>query len=157
MNKPSCLSLVSNATLYEDPAKIGEAVDRLRAQANTLDNEELSHASLLPFRHVMPNRTHFAESGDSGRSRREHTLLGSPTTPKPSIFVQMPRSPRKESWLPAPPYYGQMTLGSMVAVKPPLIVVPGMKVMVLPALMAMEVPSTSRLGPRVMDVPASKT
>jgi TnpA family transposase len=61
MNKASCLSLVSNAILYWNTIKINEIVESLRAQGEDIDKETLSHISLLPFRHVIPNGTYFIE------------------------------------------------------------------------------------------------
>lgn len=61
MNKASCLSLVSNAILYWNTLKITDIVDTLRAQGEAIDDETLSHISLLPFRHVIPNGTYFIE------------------------------------------------------------------------------------------------
>jgi TnpA family transposase len=61
MNKASCLSLVSNAILYWNTIKINEIVEHLRAQGEDIDKETLSHISLLPFRHVVPNGTYFIE------------------------------------------------------------------------------------------------
>jgi TnpA family transposase len=61
MNKASCLSLVSNAILYWNTIKINEIVEKLRSQGEDIDQETLSHISLLPFRHVVPNGTYFIE------------------------------------------------------------------------------------------------
>lgn len=61
MNKASCLSLVSNAVLYWNTAKMGGIVARLRAQGETITDEDLSHVSLLPYKHVMPSGTYFNE------------------------------------------------------------------------------------------------
>jgi TnpA family transposase len=61
MNKASCLSLVSNAILYWNTIKINEIVENLRSQGENIDKETLSHISLLPFRHVVPNGTYFIE------------------------------------------------------------------------------------------------
>ena len=61
MNKASCLSLVSNAILYWNTIKINEIVENLRSQGEDIDKETLSHISLLPFRHVVPNGTYFIE------------------------------------------------------------------------------------------------
>lgn len=61
MNKASCLSLVSNAILYWNTIKINEIVGSLRANNEEVDNETLSHISLLPFKHVLPNGTYFIE------------------------------------------------------------------------------------------------
>jgi len=59
MNKASCLSLVSNAILYWNTIKINEIVESLRRQGEVIDDEMLSHISLLPYRHVIPNGTYF--------------------------------------------------------------------------------------------------
>jgi TnpA family transposase len=59
MNKASCLSLVSNAILYWNTIKINDIVQTLRQQGEVIDDETLSHVSLLPFRHVIPNGTYF--------------------------------------------------------------------------------------------------
>ena len=61
MNKASCLSLVSNAILYWNTIKINEIVENLRSQGEDIDKETLSHISLLPFKHVVPNGTYFIE------------------------------------------------------------------------------------------------
>ncbi len=61
MNKASCLSLVSNAILYWNTIKINEIVESLRAQGEVIEDETLSHISLLPFRHVVPNGTYFID------------------------------------------------------------------------------------------------
>lgn len=61
MNKASCLSLVSNAILYWNTIKINDIVENLRAQGEEVDKETLSHISLLPFRHVVPNGTYFID------------------------------------------------------------------------------------------------
>jgi Tn3 transposase DDE domain len=60
-NKASCLSLVSNAILYWNTLKITEIVENLRSQGAEIDKETLSHISLLPFKHVVPNGTYFIE------------------------------------------------------------------------------------------------
>jgi TnpA family transposase len=61
MNKASCLSLVSNAILYWNTIKINDIVENLRAQGEDIDKDTLSHISLLPFKHVVPNGTYFIE------------------------------------------------------------------------------------------------
>jgi TnpA family transposase len=61
MNKASCLSLVSNAILYWNTIKINGIVENLRSQGVEIDKETLSHISLLPFKHVVPNGTYFIE------------------------------------------------------------------------------------------------
>ena len=59
MNKASCLSLVSNAVLYWNTLKINDIVEELRSQGEVVDDETLSHISLLPFRHLVPHGTYF--------------------------------------------------------------------------------------------------
>lgn len=61
MNKASCLSLVSNAILYWNTLKIDSIIQNLRHQGEEIDDETLSHSSLLPFKHVLPNGTYFIE------------------------------------------------------------------------------------------------
>ena len=61
MNKASCLSLVSNAILYWNTIQIDSIVENLRQQGEHIDSETLSHISLLPFKHVIPNGTYFIE------------------------------------------------------------------------------------------------
>ena len=61
MNKASCLSLVSNAILYWNTVKIDNIVTNLRLQGEDIDDETLSHISLLPFKHVLPNGAYFIE------------------------------------------------------------------------------------------------
>lgn len=59
--KASCLSLASNEILYWNAIKINEIVENLLSQEEYIDQETLSHISLLPFRHVVPNGTYFTE------------------------------------------------------------------------------------------------
>jgi TnpA family transposase len=61
MNKASCLSLVSNAILYWNTIKINGIIESLRHQGEIIENETLSHISLLPFKHVLPNGTYFID------------------------------------------------------------------------------------------------
>jgi hypothetical protein len=61
MNKASCLSLLSNAILYWNTLKIDSIIQNLRRQGEEIDDETLSHISLLPFKHGLPNGTYFIE------------------------------------------------------------------------------------------------
>jgi TnpA family transposase len=61
MNKASCLSLVSNAILLWNTIKINEILEKLKAQGEIIEDETLSHISLLPFKHVLPNGTYFID------------------------------------------------------------------------------------------------
>ena len=61
MNKASCLSLVSNAVLYWNTMKIGSIVENLRKQGEIIEDKTLSHISLLPYKHILPNGTYFID------------------------------------------------------------------------------------------------
>ncbi|MCH9697456.1 MAG: Tn3 family transposase [Gammaproteobacteria bacterium] len=61
MNKASSLSLVSNAVLYWNTLKIDGIIESLRQQGEVIDDEALSHISLLPYKHVLPNGTYFVD------------------------------------------------------------------------------------------------
>ncbi|KAA3654992.1 MAG: Tn3 family transposase, partial [Chloroflexi bacterium] len=61
MNKASSLSLVSNAILYWNTIKIEKIVASLRQQGEKIDDDTLSHISLLPYKHVLPNGTYFID------------------------------------------------------------------------------------------------
>lgn len=62
MNKASCLSLVSNAILYWNTLKINDIIENLRDQGEEVSNETLSHISLLPYKHVVPNGAYFVDN-----------------------------------------------------------------------------------------------
>jgi TnpA family transposase len=64
MNKASCLSLVSNAILFWNTIKIDGILERLKSQGEKVEMETLSHISLLPFKHVLPNGTYFIEEDE---------------------------------------------------------------------------------------------
>lgn len=66
MNKASSLSFVSNAILYWNTIKINDVVEQLRQQGEDIDDETLSHISLLPYKHVLPNGTYFIEDEGKG-------------------------------------------------------------------------------------------
>jgi len=59
MNKASCLSLVSNAILYWNTVQISKIVEQLRAQGQKVSNSDLSHISLLLYKHVIPMGSYF--------------------------------------------------------------------------------------------------
>jgi len=67
MNKASCLSLVSNAILMWNTVQIDKILSSLEAQGETIKQETLSHVSLLPFKHVLPNGTYFIEEEKNGK------------------------------------------------------------------------------------------
>jgi TnpA family transposase len=61
MNKASCLSFVSNSILYWNTIKINDILESLRQQGEIIEDETVSHISLLPYKHVRPNGTYFIE------------------------------------------------------------------------------------------------
>ncbi len=61
MNKSSSLSLVSNAILMWNTLRIDEIIKLLEEQNIEVSEETLSHISLLPFKHVLPNGTYFID------------------------------------------------------------------------------------------------
>lgn len=62
MNKASCLSLVSNAVLLWNTVNMEQIIKALKANGETIDEETLSHISLLPYKHVIPMGTYFVEA-----------------------------------------------------------------------------------------------
>ena len=60
-NKSSCLSLVSNAILMWNTIKIDGIIKQLEAHGEVISDETLSHISLLPYKHVLPNGTYFID------------------------------------------------------------------------------------------------
>jgi TnpA family transposase len=64
MNKASSLSLVSNAILYWNTSRIQNIVEDLRKQGEQVEDKTLSHISLLPYKHVLPNGTYFNDVED---------------------------------------------------------------------------------------------
>lgn len=66
MNKASSLSFVSNAILCWNTIKINDVVEQLRQQGEDIDDKTLSHISLLPYKHVLPNGTYFIEDEGKG-------------------------------------------------------------------------------------------
>jgi hypothetical protein len=76
MNKASCLSLVSNAILYWNTIKINDIVESLRQQGEDIADETLSHISLLPFRHVLPNGTYFIDELDENFAQKPTLIPG---------------------------------------------------------------------------------
>jgi len=61
MNKASCLSLVSNAILYWKTIHINKIIIDLKNQGDSIEDDTLSHISLLPYKHVIPNGAYFVE------------------------------------------------------------------------------------------------
>ena len=71
MNKASSLSLISNAILYWNTSRIQNIVEDLRKQGERVEVETLSHISLLPYKHVLPNGTYFNDVEEWGDNRAE--------------------------------------------------------------------------------------
>ena len=61
MNKASCFSFVSNAILFWNTTKINDIVGGLKKQGENIDDQTLSHISLLPFKHVLPSGAYFTD------------------------------------------------------------------------------------------------
>jgi TnpA family transposase len=63
MNKASCLSLLSNAVLVWNTARLEGIVARLRAAGESVLEEDLARISPLAYAHVIPNGTyHFRQA-----------------------------------------------------------------------------------------------
>ena len=69
MNKATCLSLLSNAVVVWNTVHMAQIVEQLRAQGETITDDELARISPLAFAHVIPNGTHFARP--TSRASRE--------------------------------------------------------------------------------------
>lgn len=59
-NKATCLSLLSNAVVVWNTVHMAQIIEQLRAQGETITDEELARISPLAFAHVIPNGTYFA-------------------------------------------------------------------------------------------------
>jgi hypothetical protein len=59
MNKASSLILISNAILSWNASRMQNNVCSLRNQGDKVEDKTLSHISLLPYKHVLPNGTYF--------------------------------------------------------------------------------------------------
>jgi hypothetical protein len=66
MNKATCLSLLSNAALVWNTVHMSQIVEQLRANGETLSNEELARISPMAFSHIIPNGTYFAQRTPGG-------------------------------------------------------------------------------------------
>jgi hypothetical protein len=60
MNKATCLSLLSNAVVVWNTMQMTRIIAQLRANGETLTDEELARVSLLTSSHVIPNGTYFS-------------------------------------------------------------------------------------------------
>jgi len=60
MNKATCLSLLSNAVVVWNTVQMARIIEQLRAQGETITDEEVARISPLAFAHVIPNGTYFA-------------------------------------------------------------------------------------------------
>jgi biotin synthase-related radical SAM superfamily protein len=64
LNVPSTILPSINQHLFRinwNTSKINDIIQSLRQQGEDIDDETLSHISLLPFRHVLPNGTYFID------------------------------------------------------------------------------------------------
>jgi TnpA family transposase len=60
MNKATCLSLLSNAVVVWNTVHMAQIIEQLRAQGETITDDEVARISPLAFAHVIPNGTYFA-------------------------------------------------------------------------------------------------
>jgi TnpA family transposase len=58
MNRASCLSLLSNAVLVYNTLRIGQVLERAKAQGQEFSSEAIAHVSPLARRHVIVNGTY---------------------------------------------------------------------------------------------------
>ena len=74
MNKATCLSLLSNAALVWNTVQMSRIVDQLRANGETITDEELARISPLAFSHIIPNGTYFSQrtAGEQSEDRNGH-------------------------------------------------------------------------------------
>lgn len=66
MNKASCLSLLSNATLVWNTVEISNIVERLRARGEPILNEDMARVSPLLYAHIIPNGTYHFDRAIQG-------------------------------------------------------------------------------------------
>src|SRR5574341_1788159 len=59
-NKATCLSLLSNEVVVWNTVQMTRIIEKLRAQGETITDDELARISPLAFAHVIPNGTYFA-------------------------------------------------------------------------------------------------
>ena len=74
MNKASCLSLLSDAMLAWNMARLGEIVARLRAAGEAVSDEDLARISPLAYAHVIPNGTYVFDRPQRGSNIPSLTL-----------------------------------------------------------------------------------
>ena len=55
------MSLVSNAILMWNTIKIDDIIKNIEAQGEKISPDMVSHISLLPYKHVLPNGTYFID------------------------------------------------------------------------------------------------
>src|SRR5262249_19221306 len=77
MNKATCLSLLSNAVVVWNTVQMTQIIDQLRAQGETITEDDVARISPFAFAHVIPNGTYFARHTPLA-SREERNGHGSP-------------------------------------------------------------------------------
>jgi TnpA family transposase len=65
MNKATCLSLLSNAVVVWNTVQMSHTLAQLRANGDTIADEDLARVSPLAFAHVIPNGTYFVRQGQA--------------------------------------------------------------------------------------------
>ena len=76
MNKATCLSLLSNAVVVWNTVHMAQIVEQLRAQGETITDDELARISPLAFAHVIPNGTYFSSPTALERDRSQNGHAG---------------------------------------------------------------------------------
>src|SRR5262244_2926088 len=69
MNKATCLSLLSNAVVVWNTMQMSRIIAQLRANGETIADEDLARVSPLACSHVIPNGTYFSPSTVVERAR----------------------------------------------------------------------------------------
>ena len=70
MNKVSCLSLLSNAVLVWNTVQIDRIVEQLRADGESVTDEDLARVSPLLYSHIIPNGTYLFNRVKEGATLR---------------------------------------------------------------------------------------
>src|SRR5262249_18079631 len=76
MNKATCLSLLSNAVVVWNTVHMAQIIEQLRAQGETITDDELARISPLAFAHVIPNGTYFARPTPRAHRRAHNDHFG---------------------------------------------------------------------------------
>ena len=76
MNKATCLSLLSNAVVVWNTVQMARIIEQLRAQGETITDDEVARISPLAFAHVIPNGTYFARQTSLASEKERNGHFG---------------------------------------------------------------------------------